>query len=94
MVLRSSPRPRVHRAAPVLGPTRPVPRVGAKVHVKHFGGGQEAGAIVAVYDEGRRVQVYGEDEQLYEFVLNPATARFASARDPHGPQLKLLDEPR
>jgi hypothetical protein len=41
----------------MLGPTRPVPRVGARARVKHFGGGSEDGAVVAVHDDGRRVTV-------------------------------------
>ncbi len=41
----------------MLNPTRPVPRVGARAHIKHFGGGIEAGVVVAVEDEGRRLQV-------------------------------------
>jgi hypothetical protein len=64
--------------------------------------------VVAVEDEGRRVQVRtlagpselagssGEVEQvdgsggeLYEFVLSPASARFVSAGDAHGPRLEL-----
>ena len=32
----------------------------------------------------------GEDGELYEFVLSPATARFVSADDAHGPRLELL----
>jgi hypothetical protein len=59
------------------------------VRVKHFGGGSEAGIVVAVEEDGRRLQVRGEDE-LYEFVLSPASARFVSAADAHGPRLDLL----
>jgi hypothetical protein len=85
----------------MLGPTRPIPRVGAAAHVKHFGGGVERGTVVAVHDEGRRVSVRtlaglpggqadGENGELYEFVLSPASARFVSAGDAHGPRLELL----
>jgi hypothetical protein len=76
----------------MLGPTRPVPRAGARACVKHFGGSSEYGTVLAVHDDGRRVTVRGEDGQSYEFVLSPANARFVSADDAHGPRLELLDE--
>lgn len=41
----------------VLGPSRPLPRVGARVRIKHFGGDAQEGTIVAVEDDGRRVRV-------------------------------------
>jgi hypothetical protein len=49
----------------------------------------EHGTIVAIEDDGRRVRVRGEDGELHEFVLSPASARFVSAGDPHGPRLEL-----
>jgi hypothetical protein len=74
-----------------------------RARIKHFGGGVEAGTIVAVEDDGRRLQVRtltgtpheggqagGSDGELYEFVLSPANARFVSAGDAHGPRLELL----
>jgi hypothetical protein len=86
----------------MLGPTRPVPRVGARARVKHFGGGSEDATVVAVRDQGRQVSVRtltgtpheagqagGADGELYEFVLNPSSARFLSAGDAHGPRLEL-----
>jgi hypothetical protein len=82
----------------MLGPTRPVPRVGDRARVKHFGGGSENGIVVAVHDDGRCVSVRtltgtgGSDGELYEFVLNPANARFVSAGGAHGPRLELLGE--
>jgi len=76
----------------MLGPTRPLPRVGASARIKHFGGAAELGTIVAVHDDGSRVSVQGEDGDLYEFVLSPANARFVSAGDAHGPRLELVDE--
>jgi hypothetical protein len=75
----------------MLEPTRPLPRVGARVRIAHFGGGYEAGAIVAVREEGRWVQVRAEDGELLEFVLSPASARFVSAASASGPRLELLD---
>lgn len=74
----------------MLGPSRPVPRLGGRASIKHFGGGAEAGTIVAVYEEGARLSVEGENGELYEFVLSPASARFVSAGDVHGPRLELL----
>jgi hypothetical protein len=90
----------------MLGPTRSVPRVGARARVKHFGGGSEDGIVVAVHDGGRGVSVRtptgtphdggqagGSDGELYEFVLNPANARFVSADSVHGPRLELVADP-
>ncbi len=86
----------------MLGPSRPLPRVGAAARIKHFGGGSEAGTVVAVEDDGRRVRVRtlkgtphggaqasGSDGEELEFVLSPKSARFVSAVDPHGPRLEL-----
>jgi hypothetical protein len=64
--------------------------VGAAARIKHFGGGSEAGAVVAVEEDGRRVRVRGEDGEEHEFMLSPKTARFVAAGDPHGPRLELL----
>jgi CTP:molybdopterin cytidylyltransferase MocA len=76
----------------MLGPSRRVPTVGARARIAHFGGGFEQGIVVAVHEEGRRLEVRCEEETL-EFVLNPATARFVSAGSSHGPRLELLAEP-
>ena len=48
--------------------------------------------MLAVSDEGRRLQVRSEEGELLEFVLSPATARFVSAGGAHGPRLELLGE--
>ena len=78
----------------MLGPSRPVPRVGARARIAHFGGGFELGTVLAVYEEGRRVEVRGEDGgETIEFVLSPATARFAAAGSSHGLRLELLADP-
>lgn len=74
----------------MLGPSRPLPHVGASARIKHFGGGSEAGMVVAVEEDGRRLRVRGEDSELHEFVLSPANARFVSAGDAHGPRLELV----
>ena len=75
----------------MLGPSRPLPRVGAKVRILHFGGGFESGTILAVREEGRRLEVRGEEGDAYEFALSPATARFVSVASAQGPRLDLLD---
>jgi hypothetical protein len=75
----------------VIGPSRPFPRPGARARIAHFGGGFEPGRIVAVHDEGRRLEVLGESGTLIEFVLSPATARFVAAGAAGGPRLELLD---
>ena len=66
-----------------------MPRVGARSRIAHFGGGSQPGVVVAVHDEGRRVEVRSDDGELLEFVLNSATARFVSASGPHGTRLEL-----
>jgi len=73
----------------VLGPSRPLPRVGARVRIARFGGAYEPATIVAVEDEGRRLRVRGEGGELLEFVLNRASARFLAAGDAGGPRLEL-----
>jgi hypothetical protein len=77
----------------MLGPSRPVPQVGARARIAHFGGGFEAGTVLSVTDEGRRLRVRGESGDTLEFVLSPATARFVAAGVSHGPRLELLSEP-
>lgn len=67
-----------------------MPRVGASVRIRHFGGSRESGVITAVLDDGRRLQVRGEAGAMHEFVLNPATARFTSAEGAQGARLDLL----
>jgi hypothetical protein len=74
----------------VLGPSRPVPRVGAKARIAHFGGSFEGGTVVAVREHGRRIEILAEGGELLEFVLSPATARFVSVTSAHGPRLELL----
>ncbi|HEX4838374.1 MAG TPA: hypothetical protein VFV03_07625 [Solirubrobacteraceae bacterium] len=74
----------------MLGPSRPLPRVGAAARIKHFGGGSERGTVVALEDDGRRLRVRGADGEEHEFVLSPSSARFVSAGGAHGPRLELL----
>ncbi|HTR72387.1 MAG TPA: hypothetical protein VMG80_02230 [Solirubrobacteraceae bacterium] len=74
----------------MLGPSRPVPRVGAPARVAHFGGDYESATVVAVSEQGRRLSVRCESGETLEFVLHPATARFVAAGLSHGPRLELL----
>ncbi len=76
----------------VLSPSRPLPRVGAPARIRQFGGGVERGTVLAVDDDGRSLQVLGEEGEVFEFVLNPATARFVSGASGHGPRLDLAGE--
>ena len=48
--------------------------------------------MLAVHEEGRRLEIRGEAGETLEFVLNPATARFVSAASASGPRLELLGE--
>jgi hypothetical protein len=77
----------------MLGPSRPVPRVGARARIAHFGGSFERGTVITVSDEGRHLRVRGETGDMLEFVLSPATARFVAAGGAHGPRLELLGDP-
>ncbi len=77
----------------MLGPSRPVPHVGARARIAHFGGGFEQATVIAVSDEGRCLRVRGETGEMLEFVLSPATARFVAAGVSHGPRLELLGDP-
>ncbi len=77
----------------MLEPSRPLPRVGARARVAHFGGGFEQATVLAVHEQGRRVEVRCEGGEILEFVLSPATARFVSASGAHGPRLELLADP-
>ena len=67
--------------------------MGASARISHFGGGLEACTILAVREQGRRLEVRGESGEVLEFVLNPATARFVSAESASGPRLELLADP-
>jgi phage gp45-like len=74
----------------VLGPSRPVPRVGASARITYFGGGTEHGVVIGVHDEGRRLEVRGESGETIEFVLSPATAKFVVAGAARTERLELL----
>ena len=48
--------------------------------------------MVAVHEEGRRLEVRAETGEVLEFVLNPATARFLAAGSATGSRLELLGD--
>lgn len=75
----------------MLGPSRPLPRVGARARIAHFGGSLEPARVIAVADEGRVLEVLSERGERLRFELNRATARFVAAGSAHGPRLELLD---
>ncbi len=75
----------------MLVPSRPLPTLGARARVAHFGGGFEAATVIAVREEGRRLEVRCEGGEVLEFALSPATARFVVAGSSHGARLELLD---
>jgi hypothetical protein len=77
----------------MLGPTRPLPEVGARARLAHFGGGFEHGTVVAVHERGRRLEVRSDAGERLEFALSPATGRFVCTGQPHGPRLELLRAP-
>ena len=75
----------------MLGPSRPLPRIGAQARIVHFSGEREPAKIVAVHDEGRRLEVRGARGEVLEFELSPATARFVSAASAQGPRFSPPD---
>jgi len=77
----------------VLGPTRPLPHVGARARLAHFGGDCEQGTVVAVRDQGRRLEVRSDAGERFQFVLSQATGRFVCAGQAQGPRLELLRAP-
>jgi hypothetical protein len=50
------------------------------------------GVVVAVREEGRRLEVRGVGGEVLEFVLSPATARFVAAGGGQGPRLELVGD--
>jgi hypothetical protein len=74
----------------MLWPSRQLPRVGARARILHFGGMVETAVVIAVREEGRRLEVRGEGGEVSEFVLSPATARFVAAGGGQGARLELV----
>ena len=72
-------------------PSRPMPRVGARARIVHFGGSVEQARVTAVLEEGRVLVVSGEHGETLRFELNRASARFLAAGAAGGPRLELLD---
>ncbi len=71
-------------------PSRPLPRVGARARIVHFGGSVEPARVIAVHDDGRVLEVSSEHGETLRFELNRASARFLAA-GAGGPRLELLD---
>jgi hypothetical protein len=69
-----------------------LPHVGAPARIAHFGGSYERCTVVAVHDDGRRLEVRNEAGEAVEFVLNPATARFLVGGSVGGARLELLGD--
>lgn len=69
-----------------------MPHVGARARIAHFGGSYEHCIVLAVHDDGRRLEVRNEAGEVVEFLLNPATARFLAGGSVGGARLELLGE--
>jgi hypothetical protein len=69
-----------------------MPHVGSRARIAHFGGSFEDAVVLAVHDDGRRLEVRDEVGEVLEFVLNPATARFLAAGSGFGARLELLGD--
>lgn len=67
-----------------------MPKVGARASISHFGGLAESAVIVAIREEGRRVVVRDEAQELREFTLRRATAAFVLDGEQHSPRLRLV----
>ena len=76
----------------MLKPTKPLPHVGSRARILHFGGDYEQALVTAVAEEGRRLVVRAEGGEEFEFLLNAATARFIAAGSAQGARLELLGE--
>ena len=72
---------------------RRVPRVGDAVQIVRLAG-WEAGEVLEVSDDRRRLLVHGHDaDSALEFVLNQSTARFVCGGS-QGPRLRWPAEDR
>ncbi|HEV7943201.1 MAG TPA: hypothetical protein VGP17_10430 [Solirubrobacteraceae bacterium] len=74
----------------MLAPTRPLPHIGARARIQHFGGDVVMGTVCVVGEGGRRVEVSCESGERMEFVLSPATAKFVLVGAAHGAEMELL----
>jgi hypothetical protein len=67
-----------HPAEARTAEARPIPRAGDTVYIVHLAA-RERATILAVHDDGRRLEVRGEEDgATLEFVLSRSTARFVS----------------
>jgi hypothetical protein len=67
-----------------------LPHAGAPARIVHFGGSVEQATVVAVHEDGRRLEVRDEAGDVLEFVLNRATARFVAFGASRGPRLEFV----
>src|SRR3974390_1054665 len=75
----------------MLGPSRPLPRVGSRAHIVHFGGGRERATVLAGGGEGRLLEVESEHGRMLRFALSRGSARYLAEGLAHGPRLELLE---
>jgi len=75
----------------MLGPSRPLPHVGSRARIVHFGGYREHATVLAVHEDGRLLEVENEHGRTLRFALSPASARYLAQGLAHGPRLELLD---
>jgi hypothetical protein len=75
----------------MLAPSRPLPRIGARARIAHFGGSFEFARVLAIGEEGRALEVLSEHGERLRFELNRASARFVEAGNAHGARLELLE---
>jgi hypothetical protein len=73
----------------MLRPTKPLPRIGARAAIRHFGGQEEAVTVIAVRDDGRVVEVEDAAGTRHSFSLRRATAAFVLTGEQHAPRLLL-----
>ena len=78
----------------MLKPSRPLPSVGLRARIAHFGGSFENARVVAVGDDGRLLEVVSDCGETLQFALNPASARFVAVGSAAGARLELLGDPR
>jgi hypothetical protein len=50
------------------------------------------GVVVAVCEDGRRLEIRADGGEVLEFVLSPATARFMASGGGQGARLELVGE--
>lgn len=62
---------------------------GQLAQIAYFGGERVSARVLAVHEDGRRLEVRADSGEMLEFSLNAATAKFVQNGDPHGARLVL-----